>query len=51
MLVMIGAAIFHITRGETQNIVQNIILGALLAFVAFGRWKLRPLEDRSSSVA
>jgi len=48
---MIGAAVFHITRGEAPNIVQNIILGALAAFVAYGRWKLRPLEDRSASVA
>ena len=51
VLVMIGAAVFHITRGEAPNIVQNIILGALAAFVAYGRWKLRPLEDRSASVA
>lgn len=48
---MIGAIVFHVTRGEYQNIVMNIILGALAAFVAYGRWKLRPLEDRSASVA
>jgi putative oxidoreductase len=51
VLVMLGAAVFHITRGEYPNIVQNIILAALAAFVAYGRWKLRPLEDRSPSVA
>jgi uncharacterized membrane protein len=51
VLVMVGAAIFHITRGEAPNIVQNIILGALAAFVAYGRWKLRPLKDRSSPSA
>ena len=50
VLVMLGAAVFHITRGEYPNIVQNIILAALAAFVAYGRWKLRPLEDRSPSV-
>jgi uncharacterized membrane protein len=51
VLVMVGAAVFHITRGEYPSIVQNIILGALLAFVAYGRWKVRPLEDRNPSVA
>jgi VIT1/CCC1 family predicted Fe2+/Mn2+ transporter len=49
-LVMVGAAVFHITRGEYANIVQNIILGALAIFVAYGRWKLRPIEERSLSV-
>lgn len=44
VLVMIGAAVFHITRGESPNIVQNIILAVLLGFVAYGRWKLRPLQ-------
>lgn len=44
VLVMIGAAVFHITRGELPNIVQNIILAVLLGFVAYGRWKLRPLQ-------
>ena len=51
VLVMIGAMIFHITRGEVQNIVMNVILAVVLAFVAYGRWKLRPLEDRSVAVA
>jgi uncharacterized membrane protein len=47
VLVMIGAAIFHITRGEVQNIGMNVVLALLMAFVAYGRWKLRPLQDRS----
>ena len=51
VLVMIGAMIFHITRGEAQNIFLNVILAVVLAFVAYGRWKLRPLEDRSTVVA
>ena len=51
VLVMIGAMIFHITRGEAQNIFLNVILAVVLAFVAYVRWKLRPLEDRSTVVA
>ena len=49
VLVMIGAMVFHITRGEVQNIFLNVILAVLLALVAYGRWKLRPLENRSTA--
>ena len=47
ILVMLGAAIFHITRGEFGNIVQNIFLAALLAIVAFGRWRWQPIPERA----
>ena len=48
VLIMIGAMIFHLSRGETQNMVQNVILAAILAFIAYGRMRLRPLSDRNS---
>jgi hypothetical protein len=47
---MMGAAIYHIPRGEVQNIVLNLINVAVLAFIAYGRWKLIPLKDRSEPV-
>ena len=47
VFVMLGAAGWHITRGEVQNVVQNLIFAALLAFVAYGRWKSYPLKDRN----
>ena len=37
VLVMIGAVIFHIPRKEYPNIVFNLILLALAAFVAYER--------------
>jgi uncharacterized membrane protein YphA (DoxX/SURF4 family) len=46
-LVMLGAAAWHIPRGETPNIVLNIFLAVLAAFVAYGRWRLSPLTNRS----
>jgi uncharacterized membrane protein YphA (DoxX/SURF4 family) len=46
VLVMIGAAVFHISRGEFQNIVMNLVIAAIAGFIAYGRWKLRPLKDR-----
>lgn len=48
-LVMLGAAIWNIPRVEIQNAVMNIFFGGLAAFVAYGRWKLKPLQDRSAA--
>jgi len=48
VLVMIGAMVYHISRGETGNIVTNLVLLLLLAFVAYGRMLLRPLTDRNA---
>jgi len=48
VLVMIGAMVYHISRGETGNIVTNLVLLLLLAFVAYGRMRLRPLTDRNA---
>ena len=47
-LVMIGAMVYHFPRGEVQNIITNLILAAIMAFIAYGRWKLSPLKDRSA---
>jgi len=45
-LVMVGAIIYHLSRGESANIFFNLVLLALSAFVAYGRWRLVPLKDR-----
>src|SRR3954447_18934676 len=42
-LIMALAAVFHIRRGETQAVVSNLVLLALAAFVAYGRWMIVPL--------
>jgi putative oxidoreductase len=43
VLIMLLAAIFHATRREYPNIGGNLALGALAAFVAYGRAVLAPL--------
>lgn len=43
VLVMLGAMVYHIQRGEYPNLVMNIILAGLAGFIAYGRWKLKPL--------
>ncbi len=47
-LVMIGAMVYHISRGEIQNIVMNLVIALIMAFVAYGRMRLRPLTDRGA---
>jgi len=42
-LLMVIAAVFHLRRdGEGANAAPNVILGALAAFVAYGRLVLAP---------
>jgi uncharacterized membrane protein YphA (DoxX/SURF4 family) len=47
-LVMVLAAFYHLQRGEMQNIFLNLLVAAILAFVAYGRWRLKPLQDRNA---
>lgn len=48
-LDMFLAAGFHLLRGEFGLIVPNLVLLALAAFVAYGRWNLLPIAPRSAS--
>ncbi len=43
VIVQIGAIIFHIPRREYPNIVFNLVLLALAAFVAYGRFVAVPM--------
>ena len=43
-LLMAIAAIYHLRRpGETQNIVLNVILGAIAVLIAYGRFVVAPI--------
>lgn len=48
MIVMIGAVISHISRGEVSSAIITAILFALLAFVAYMRWKVLPILPRGN---
>lgn len=39
-ITMVLAAVFHARRGEMPNVIGNVVLFALVAFVAWGRWGL-----------
>jgi len=46
VLVMLGAIVFHATRSEGASIANNVFLGAVVAFIGYGRWKLDPILPR-----
>jgi uncharacterized membrane protein YphA (DoxX/SURF4 family) len=51
MIVMIGAVTLHISRGEVSSAITTGILFVLLAFVAYMRWKVRPILPRTRAAS
>ena len=47
MIVMISATVFHLMRGEISSAITTAILLAMAAFVAYMRWKVRPILPRT----
>ena len=48
VLAMLGAAAWHVGRGETTRILLTSVLALLAGFVAYGRWRLKPLSARQA---
>ena len=48
MVVMIGATIFHSARGELGSAITTAILLAVVTFVAYMRWKVKPILPRTA---
>jgi len=46
VLLMLSAVIFYLVRGEAPEIVANLILAALAAVIAWGRWRARPIRNQ-----
>jgi putative oxidoreductase len=46
MIVMISATVFHLMRGEISSAITTAILLAMAAFVAYMRWKVKPILPR-----
>jgi uncharacterized membrane protein YphA (DoxX/SURF4 family) len=49
MIVMISATILHISRGEVSSAITTAILFGLVTFVAYMRWKVKPISPRSAA--
>lgn len=47
MIVMVSATLLHITRGETGSAITTAILFGVAAFVAYMRWKVKPILPRA----
>jgi hypothetical protein len=47
--VVASATVLHLSRGETGSAVTTAILFLLAAFVAYGRWRVRPIAPRGHS--
>ncbi len=47
MIVMLSATIFHTIRGEISSAITTAILFVLLTFVAYMRWKVKPILPRT----
>ena len=45
-LLMVGAVVYHVAREEYSNIATNVIIAAIMGYLAYARWKLTPLEGR-----
>lgn len=48
VIVMVGALVWHASRSEGASIGTNVLMAALLAFVAYGRWKLVPSKAKEN---
>jgi putative oxidoreductase len=46
LITMFFAIIVHVAHGEANVIMTNIILGALAAFIAWGRYKKAPITAK-----
>ena len=47
IIVMIGAVALHSSRGEVSAAITTSILLVLVTFVAYARWKVRPILPRT----
>jgi hypothetical protein len=51
IIVMVSATIFHVQRGEMSSAVTCVVLLAIIAFVAYERWKVHPLPAKGGKRA
>ena len=47
VIIMIGATVVTVAGGQFASALIPAVVGLLLAFVAFGRWRLAPLRGSS----
>ena len=51
MIVMISATVYHIARAEYSSAVITFVLLLMATFTAYARWRLAPIQPRSTRLA
>ena len=51
MIVLGSASVLHASRGETSSAITTAILFVIVTFVAYMRWKVKPIASRSMATA
>ncbi len=51
MIVMVSATVVHLSRGEIGSAITTAILFGLVTFVAYMRWKVKPISPRKITPA
>ena len=46
VVIMIGATVLTLGKGDVAPALAPLVVGLLLAFVAYGRWRLAPQQAR-----
>jgi len=46
-LVALGGTIYQILSGEPGNAVFAFVFALIMAFIAYGRWQIVPLREKS----
>ena len=49
MIVMISATVLHISRNEVSAAITTFILLIMATFVAYMRWKVKPILPRAAA--
>ena len=47
-IIMIGATVISVMIGPPAGALIPLVVGVLAAFVAYGRWRVTPLPEKSS---
>lgn len=45
-IVMLLAALWHVPRGEVQNVVLTLVMAGVLIWLAWVRWRTHPIAPR-----
>lgn len=46
-IVMVCATVWHLVRGEISSAVTTTVLLALVTFLAYARWRMKPIPARA----